>query len=140
MDATAIGVVGFFVGLSGGEMERAANLFVKESIKHGVDYAIVSTKRPFTTIAGAWVGIEDCIETFGFVCSGFRDFAVVKLELDIAESCTLVPGPGVKPNRTINTLFHRSGKNLTVRDVPQAIARDDGDILDRKLKFCSMLS
>ena len=44
MDTAAVAVVGFVVGISGSEVERAADFFIEEGIEHGVQDAVVGTE------------------------------------------------------------------------------------------------
>ena len=86
VDLTVVAVGCFFVALTGGEVERAGDFFVEQRITHRITDVGVHAERPFTEVAGTFVGIEDFVE-LGGVGAGFGldDFALRKCKVDVCE-------------------------------------------------------
>lgn len=118
VDLGAVGVVGFFVGLAGGEVEGAGDFFVEEDVAHGVEDVGVEGEGEFADVACAGVGVEDFVEAFGvLVGGGFDDFAVEKFEADAVEGGAVVEGGGVVGEGAVDAVFDGGGEDFAVRNV-----------------------
>src|SRR5688500_10159071 len=80
VDGGVVAVVGFLVGLAGGEVDGAGDLFVEENVLHGLRHVGVETDRELADVAGAFVGVEELGEPFGVGAGGLYDAAVLEEE------------------------------------------------------------
>ena len=135
MNAAAVSVVGLFVGLARSEVKRSTDLFVEQSIEHGMTYAIIGPERPFATIAGAFIGIEHGIDPLGSVGLGLHDFSIFELEANVIEDGPLVARLGVELDRPVDALPDGRRKDFAVRNIAETKAGDHGNVFDREFQF-----
>ena len=137
MNDTPVPVVGVLVGLSWGEMKRAANLFVEQGVEHRMTNAVIATDRPFAQIPCALVCIEDFIQFVRFVCRSGNNLSIFKGKGNVIEQGTLISRRRVVANCTVHAVTHRCRKDLSIGNIPLSVARPDGDAFDGKSKVGS---
>ena len=76
MDLAAVAVIGPFVSLSGREMKGTGDLFVEENVAHWLPDIGIKPEREFADVPGAFVGIENGVQSLRIIRSGIDHFAV----------------------------------------------------------------
>lgn len=138
VDAAAVAIVRFVVGISRGEMEGTANFFVEEGIEHGMEDTIVGSEGPFPDIACAGIGIEDLIESFGGIAAvGVFDATVLQFEANAFEDGALIAGGGIELDGAIDAVADWGGEDFAVGNVTFTGAGNDWDIADREPQICA---
>ena len=130
MDAAGVAVAGGFVGLAGGEVERARDLFVEQDVAHRMQDVRVEAEREFADVARAGVAIQNAVERGGVVRRGALDAALGKFEPHIVESVALINARDIEGHMPLDAFFHRAGENLAVRNVAVAAAGHRADVFD----------
>src|SRR4051812_8409346 len=98
MDGRTVAIVAIFVSLAGGEVQRAGDLFVKKNVAHRIEDVGVESKGKLAGVACTWIGVQDFVEAFGIVRSGFDDFSGVEDEANVLELSAGVESRGVELN------------------------------------------
>ncbi len=119
-----------FVALPRGEVEGAADFFVKQDIPHRFEDVRIEGDRKFPDITRPWIAIQDGVKFCGVVRGGVDDTASLEFKADIVEGGALVDGRGVVADVAFHAVFHGSREDLAVWNVVLAAARDRCDAFD----------
>ena len=87
MDGGAVAVVAVGVGVAGGKVDGAGNLFVKEGFLHGMEDVGIHADGEFTHVAGPLVGVQMLVDAVGVVGGGLHNPSVLEHKADVLGVC-----------------------------------------------------
>ena len=132
MDAAGVSIARGFVGLTGGEVERARDFFVEQDIAHRLEDVRVEAEREFADVARAGVAVQHAVQRGGVVGGGALDAAFGEFQPHIVEGVALINAGDVEGHMALDAFFHRAGKHFAVGDVAVAAASHGADVFDGK--------
>ena len=118
-------------------MEAACNLLIKEGILHRVEDIRIHAEGKLTEVSGAFVGIQQLVDSFRIIGCRLFNFAVLNFKADILIGETLLLGDCVIGDIAVHGILYRRRINLSVRNVHLAVAFDRADAFDGELQICS---
>ena len=112
--ARSVSVVRLLIGLTGREMEGACNLFVEEGVQHRDLDVGVEPKGEFPDVSRAVIRIQNVVEPFRVVRTGFNDLSVLEPEMNVVELESVVERGRVETDRSVHRRPH-GGRKSTLR-------------------------
>lgn len=134
MDARTIAVLRLFIALSQGQVQRAANFFVKQDVAHGPLDEGMKAESELPKIAGPLVAVQYGDQRLVIGAAVVHDFALLKSQADVVKGSPSVKSGGIEVDMPFYRVTYGGGEAFAVGHIASAGTGDRVDSFNGEAK------